>query len=748
MELKVVNKNRNCVFNGPYAGRDLYITMFQDTEREFVVTHNANIKPISYFTGRETELQELRQIIEKKQKSILISGMGGIGKTHICRKLFEEYLIKHVEAVDESFSHMGYIEYNGDMNSSLQSSLKYKQQDNLEQNQEAAWRELEYLASDGKLLLFVDNVNKSIQMDPSLERLKNIPGTIILTSRLSLFGDEFELYRIDFLSMDQCKDIYEKIRFEYSGRKLNPEEVQDLEYVIENLAGRHTITVELLAYLAKTKLWTVQKLKIELESKGFRLEFHKNGELINIQKSYEVLYDLSKLTKAEQNILEAFCIFPYIFLPTTICNQWLLADAGKSEEDDVLIGLYQKGWLQFDINQESYALHPVFAQFIYEKCKPTMKNHVGLIESFQECLHISEDGSVLEAQHYIPFAESIVEKLDTEQDVRQASVIYMLAYLLQYIAEYKKAERMYEKFFKSYKDLFGENNEVILRGYNNLAALYLDQKEYGKAKKIYEKLLNINQNMVEVDYPCIALIYNNLAEVYSGQNEYEKAEELYKKSLYIYESLLGENHLDTALLYSNLARLYENQRKYEKAEELYKKSLYIHESALGGNHPKTALVYINLAHMYTVTERYINAEKLYEKSLCTFRNTLGENHPKTAINYMNLAYMYAMQKKYIKAEKSYKKSLSIWKIRQGENCRNVALCYYNIGFIYEMKEELELALEYYFKSYKIFKREHELTHEETQLIYNAMKITYTKLEPKGNFNRWLVAKKERIELSN
>ena len=144
MGSEVVNKNRNCVFNGPYAGRDLYITMYQDAEREFVVTHNADIKPVSYFTGRETELEDLRQRIEDGRKSVLVSGMGGIGKTHICRKLFEEYWIKHKKNADEPFKHIGYIEYSRDMGSSLRNCLKYKKQESPEANQEAAWRELEY----------------------------------------------------------------------------------------------------------------------------------------------------------------------------------------------------------------------------------------------------------------------------------------------------------------------------------------------------------------------------------------------------------------------------------------------------------------------------------------------------------------------------------------------------------------------------------------------------------------------------
>lgn len=325
-----VNRLKDSEIRGDFVGRDKItnIIMFQESEREFVVTHNVSIKPVSYFTGRETELHELRERIEAGRKSVLVSGMGGIGKTHICRKLFEEYLNRHAEDKNGPFRHIGYIEYNGDMGSSLQNCLKFKQQDSPEQNQEAAWRELEYLASDGKLLLFVDNVDKTISVDSGLQRLKGIPGAVVLTSRQASFSDEFEPYRIGFLDMEQCKEIYGKIRFEGSNKKVDSEEDEDLEYVIESLAGRHTITVELLAHLARTKRWSVKGLREELEQKGFRLTFHKDGELVNIQESYEKLYNMSELTKAEQNILEAFSVFPYIPLAAGTCNDWLLDDAG------------------------------------------------------------------------------------------------------------------------------------------------------------------------------------------------------------------------------------------------------------------------------------------------------------------------------------------------------------------------------------------------------------------------------------
>ena len=288
---ETVNRLKDSEIHGDFVGRDKItnIIMFQESEREFVVTHNTNIKSVAYFTGRETELQDLRQRIEERRKSVLVSGMGGIGKTHICRKLFEEYLNKHAEDESGPFRYIGYIEYNGDMGSSLQNCLKFKQQSRPEENQDAAWRELEYLAADGKLLLFVDNVDRTIGEDSGLQRLKGIPGAVVLTSRQATFGDEFEPYRIGFLGMEQCKEIYEKIRFRGGDRKVDREEVPDLEYIVESLAGRHTITVEVLAHLARTKPWTVKRLREELEQKGFRLVFHKDGELVNIQESYEKL---------------------------------------------------------------------------------------------------------------------------------------------------------------------------------------------------------------------------------------------------------------------------------------------------------------------------------------------------------------------------------------------------------------------------------------------------------------------------
>ncbi len=559
MDQKIDNRLKGSKVGGDYVGGNQtnnYYKMFQDSERKFVVTHNANIKPVSYFTGRETELQELRQRIEAGRKSVLVSGMGGIGKTHICRKLFGEYFEKHSKDENVPFQHIGFIEYDENMDSSLKNGLKFKEQESPEQNQKAAWKELEYLASGGKLLLFVDNVDKSINADPGLQKLKSIPGAVILTSRQASICDEFEPYPIGFLDMEQCKEIYEKIRFKGSGRKVRPEEDQDLNYVIKDLVGRHTITVEHLAHLARIKTWSVRKLREKLEENGFCLEFHKDGKLINIQESYEILYDLSELTEAEQNILEAFSVFPYIPLEAEICNGWLLADAGVDEDDDILMGLYEKGWLQFDIEQESYALHPVFAQFIYKKNRPEFEKHARLIKACKRYLELPENGSPLECQHYMSFAENIIKKVNMGDGLEQVEIINALAYLLQYMAEYEKARGLCRKALAIRERVLGEEHPDTAASYNNLAGVYASQGEYGKAEVLYKKALAIRERVLGEEHPDTATSYNNLAYVYERQGRYEIAINYYCKAYSVFVCRLGIDHPHTKVTLKNMRCVY------------------------------------------------------------------------------------------------------------------------------------------------------------------------------------------------
>jgi len=621
---EILNKIKDCDIHGDYVGCDQITTniiLFQDNEREFVVTHNADIKPVSYFTGRETELQDLRKRIEEGRKSVLVSGMGGIGKTHICRKLFEEYLNKHADNQDNSFQHIGYIEYNVDIDSSLLSCLKYKEQDKAEDNLEAAWKELEYLASDGRLLLFVDNVNVSRGDDPGLKRLMSIPGAIVLTSRRRVFSKEFEPYRIGFLNAEKCREIYEKIRFEDRGKRIERDEEPDLEYIINTLAARHTITVEFLAHLAWTKNWTVKKLREELESNGFQLEYRdEEDKLVNIQKSYETLYDLSVLTAAEQNILEAFSMFPYIPLDVETCNLWLLEDAGVSEGDDILNMLYRKGWLQYNVEMNGYSMHPVFARFIYEKCRPKWKEHNSLIVECQIDLQKQINGSIKNCQKIITFTESIAEKIT---EMEQFGLLDAIANLHNYIGNSEKSEKLYKRLLEIHRDCVNDECPETARLYKNLAQSYFDLGKYQDADKLLRESLRIFIDYYGEKHFSVAEVYRGLAIVYLSRGEDQQAERLLKESLMIFTNHFGEEHSAVADVYRGLAIVHIDRGEDNEAEVLVEKSLRIYKKCYGENHLQVARAYYNMALIYDVRGEYDSALDYCSKAYKIFVSYLG-----------------------------------------------------------------------------------------------------------------------------
>ena len=190
---------------------------------------------------------------------------------------------------------------------------------------------------------------------------------------------------------------------------------------------------------------------------------------------------------AEQNILEAFSVLPYIPIEAKKCNEWLLADAGVSEYDDILMGLYQKGWLQFDVDQDSYAMHPVFAQVIYERCKPKVYNHLGMIEGCKMSIEVPESGQAIECQRFIPFAEALIKKFGIERSEEYGELAEYLSYLLCYMAEYEKAEKWKIIIVDNYEKTYGEDHIFTATSYCNLAAVYEGQGKFIKAESFYKK---------------------------------------------------------------------------------------------------------------------------------------------------------------------------------------------------------------------------------------------------------------------
>ncbi|HEX3028782.1 MAG TPA: ATP-binding protein [Clostridia bacterium] len=303
----------------------------------FVITEGADITPTPYFTGREKELKDLREHIYSMNKLVLVSGIGGIGKTHLCRYLYREYIKSYNAGRETEIDHIGYLNYYGSMDDTLANGLKFNKSGNSEEDVASAWCRLEDLANSTRLLVIVDNVTHGMDKDESIKKLYNLTCAVVLTSRLSGF-ERFKTLPIGVLPLDECRDIFDEIYGD-----IDASEQTDLDYILSDLAAMHTKTVELLASIAHDKGWKVTRLRQELMAKRFNLTFTSEGNETTLQTEYEKLFDLSGLTEKEVNVLEAFSIMPPLPITTEICNSFFNEDAGLTEGNEIFNTLHRKG---------------------------------------------------------------------------------------------------------------------------------------------------------------------------------------------------------------------------------------------------------------------------------------------------------------------------------------------------------------------------------------------------------------------
>ncbi len=82
-----------------------------DQKEPFVITKTRPLQPTNFFRGRDTKLNEIKYKMSGTAKLLLLNGMGGIGKTEICRKLFHEAINRKLPEV----CNVGCLTYSGSL---------------------------------------------------------------------------------------------------------------------------------------------------------------------------------------------------------------------------------------------------------------------------------------------------------------------------------------------------------------------------------------------------------------------------------------------------------------------------------------------------------------------------------------------------------------------------------------------------------------------------------------------------------
>jgi len=640
-----------------------------------VVTISRPTQPSRFFDGRDTLIEVIENKIAKDAKLVLINGIGGIGKTEICRNLFHKYAQNSLTNVER----IGWVIFSENLSLTFWGQFTEVEANNAKDYLEMAKGYLNQQGSN--LLLFIDNANNISEQDAAV--LSTLGCKIILTSRKKL--DRIEPIEVGKLSLEKCRKIYRR----HSEDHYSSDEKVD---AIIELADRHTLSVELLAKTQHESGKSAQELLITLQEKGFSLTgineeitYLHNPEQPDSKRVEDIfiehmakIFDIANIENGseELRVIQLFSLLAAVSVPYKVLSKWLELPNGNAV--NVLV---RKGWLSREAHGEiSISMHPVISSVIRYKSMPAKENTGTLVINLAHELHFKSEDIFTSKLPFLSHAVSVANLFNNDGE-DYGRLLHNIAFIYSSQGDYPRALEWYQKAIAINEKVLGKEHPDTAAIYNNIAAVYERQGDYPGALECFQKALAISEKVLGKEHPDTATTYNNIAAVYERQGDYPRALEWCQKAIAINEKVLGEEHPDTATTYNNIAGVYSSQGDYPEALEWYRKALAINEKVLGKEHPETATTYNNIAFIYSSQGNYPEALEWCQKALAINEKVLGEEHPDTATTYNNIAGVYSSQGDYPRALEWFQKALIILELRLGNQHPNTIVVIDNMKLI-------------------------------------------------------------------
>ncbi|ADL52020.1 tetratricopeptide repeat protein [Clostridium cellulovorans] len=676
--------------------------------------------------GRAVELEEMYKQLKTRNSVLLVSGIGGVGKTELCRTFF----IEHMDAYDNAI----WIDYKDSIKESFANQCEldsFNENDTLEQRYKKVINFIKEKNSGSKLIV-IDNIENE-RDEGILEITRYISNRvkILATSRLTIDG--YSSYYLDFLSEEKCKKLF----YYYYKRQ---EDESNLEKII-NLAARHTLIIELLAKTAQNAKINIRKLYEILLEKGFNLNevikekvsMIKDGNMVSEQLFNQVLkvFDLSKVSEEEQYILMNLSILPQVDLQELV--EWL-----DLETNEDINSLEKKGWISInsvnrkDIKGENdttdiISVHPLIQETIRYKLKPDTYKCINLIEAVNEALHTEPKDNPLDKKGYTIFGESIYKYLNEEKE-ELAYLLDNLSLIYEDLGELQKSLEYQMKAVTIRENLLVENHPDLAMSYNNLSLIYKDLGELEKGLKYQKKAVAIREKILDENHPDLGRSYNNLALVYQALGQLEKSLEYQIKAVSIIEKALGEMHPDLATTQNTLSMIYRELGELEKSLEYQIKAVTIREEVLEERHPDLVRSYNNLSMIYKDLGLLGKSLEYEQKVVSVGKIVYGENHPELAISYNNLSLIYQELGQLEESLKYQMQSVEIKEKIFEVSHPSLAKSYNNLSMIYKDLGELHKSLGYQEKAIDIREKVLGEKHPDLATSYDNLSMIYKELE--------------------
>lgn len=584
-----------------------------------------------------------------------------------------------------------------------------------------------------------------------LARLSTLPCHMIATSRSQDY-DDFKQIHINSLSKNQCIDL-----FLTHSKVSTVEHIEKVQEIVE-LAGNHTLTIELLGKTAHRQQYNPDELLDLLKEKQFHIDtkvrYKKDSTSVNesIDTALSKLFSLSGLSNQQQEVLYHLSLVDSQEISFDLLTEWLGEDLIKDKS--MLMELLTSGWLQIDnsssnthsrSNNPYYQLHQVVSHAVLTKFCNTYSGETRT-KFLQPVVAHLEDYY----KQFDTYQNSIKTTIDQTQRLDDGFLAAVAAYLCNGIIltndpnpleRFTDAVNLFTEFclkqgkynlgkksllaIMSHIDLYlGEHHLSYADSLNNLAALNHMTGDFEPALDLYLKTLKIAKSQLGEKHPEYAKRLANLASLYESMGEFTLALPLYRQITSILKTEENDRNNPYAVSLSNLALLYTSMGEYTKALPLILQAINILKKEKVKHYHSYAASISNLADLHEKMGKYQKALPLYQEALKIRKDQLGELHPDYASSLNALAGLFETMSDYDNSLILYTETLEIRKKILGEHHPDYATSLNNLAFIYHRMDDYEQALPLYLQSFTIRKNTLGRSHPDVAASLNNLACLY------------------------
>ena len=432
--------------------------------KECMLMEHASVRslplPCQPFTGRREPLQKIRGLLDGGSRIILITGMGGIGKTALMTAFARD-----ADAAPSGYDLILYLPVESGIRNAILddavltisgmqwSARRYR-------SQRSYYREklniLRALAGTKKMLLLADDIRQVCAAE--LEDLLSVPADILMTSRLT--SGAFQCLQAAYQPAEIPLREMPELELEALAALLRPDLADDMleRYRIEctRLQG-HTLAL---------KLWLLSGGSLPERDSGGRLFF----------------IDRNPGRDAER-MLTALTLLPAEGVP----RKW--AEQICRTPPDLTDRLAERSLVQLSTSSEDrqqLSLHPLVAENIRLTFRPTVKKCRSLLKNLASDVADAWNRPRGEMLPRLSSVQSILKALP-ERPPWMASVFDRLFTFLWVMEDYQGAEQGYTELFRSVVCSRGEHSQEAGWMAIRFGAVFHNSLRFKEAEYWYER---------------------------------------------------------------------------------------------------------------------------------------------------------------------------------------------------------------------------------------------------------------------